>query len=418
MAAGSVNVTGLLSTQAAPMQYNYSGCGESSIDSFLRVDLNNPDSPYNQTSLFEGNRGDFKSVPPGLGAADNDRIIALREVFFVSSNRVMVKVTELSPNSGRVYYNHYNLNSWDGWYSPGQDTPRQNMLINPTFTDPINQRGQTQYTGEIYGIDCWKGTWTGNGVLSLVNPGTADGCVSLFRSGYQAHMTQLIENSKELAGKTVTLSALMKNDAGGISGISLQGKTSSGSDFSQIRGVGKNSEAYTLLSITETVPANTVGLFADLTSANSVKSYAKAAKLELGTQQTLAHQDANGNWVLNDPPPDKTLELLKCKRYYQRYGSGLTCLVHTANEVLFTLPFPVKMRTTPTVKLLSDTIQLYDPVKAAPTTLTGASISISAVTERSMGSVVVQGTFSSAPTKGTVLRMNRDPDILELSAEL
>lgn len=37
-----------------------------------------------------------------------------------------------------------------------------------------------------------------------------------------------------------------------------------------------------------------------------------AAKLELGSVQTLAHQDANGNWVLNDPPPDKGVETLKC----------------------------------------------------------------------------------------------------------
>ena len=47
-----------------------------------------------------------------------------------------------------------------------------------------------------------------------------------------------------------------------------------------------------------------------------------AVKLELGTHQTLAHQDAAGNWVLNDPPPDKTLEMLKCQRYYQVFSSA------------------------------------------------------------------------------------------------
>ena len=48
--------------------------------------------------------------------------------------------------------------------------------------------------------------------------------------------------------------------------------------------------------------------------------FVKAIKLELGSQQTLAHQDAAGNWVLNDPPPDKALELLKCQRYYQVFS--------------------------------------------------------------------------------------------------
>ena len=42
-----------------------------------------------------------------------------------------------------------------------------------------------------------------------------------------------------------------------------------------------------------------------------------AAKLELGRNQTLAHQDEDGTWMLNDPPPDKALELAKCQRYYQ-----------------------------------------------------------------------------------------------------
>ena len=48
----------------------------------------------------------------------------------------------------------------------------------------------------------------------------------------------------------------------------------------------------------------------------------KAIKLELGDHQTLAHQDENGNWVPNEPPPDKNMELLKCQRYYQLYSSA------------------------------------------------------------------------------------------------
>lgn len=41
-----------------------------------------------------------------------------------------------------------------------------------------------------------------------------------------------------------------------------------------------------------------------------------AAKLEIGTEQTLAHREGD-TWVLNDPPPNPTLELLKCMRYQQ-----------------------------------------------------------------------------------------------------
>ena len=51
----------------------------------------------------------------------------------------------------------------------------------------------------------------------------------------------------------------------------------------------------------------------------------KAIKLELGSQQTLAHQDENGNWVLNDPPPDKGMELWKCRQHF-RIIQGATYL--------------------------------------------------------------------------------------------
>ena len=78
-----------------------------------------------------------------------------------------------------------------------------------------------------------------------------------------------------------------------------------------------------------------------------------AAKLELGSQQTLAHQDAAGNWVLNDPPPDKTLELLKCQRYFKSIGGVDTHMMgqvnySKANEVVVNVP-GVPMRATPTL---------------------------------------------------------------------
>ena len=47
----------------------------------------------------------------------------------------------------------------------------------------------------------------------------------------------------------------------------------------------------------------------------------KAVKLELGSQQTLAHQDENGNWVLNEIP-DYGEQLARCQRYFQLYSSA------------------------------------------------------------------------------------------------
>ena len=63
-----------------------------------------------------------------------------------------------------------------------------------------------------------------------------------------------------------------------------------------------------------------------------------AVKLEHGPVQTLARQDASGNWVLNDPPPNKALELAKCQRYqvafsvpYTVIGSGFAINSTTAH---------------------------------------------------------------------------------------
>ncbi|MDE6588984.1 MAG: hypothetical protein K2K53_01290, partial [Oscillospiraceae bacterium] len=80
----------------------------------------------------------------------------------------------------------------------------------------------------------------------------------------------------------------------------------------------------------------------------------RAAKLEVGSVQTLAHQDEDGNWVLNDPPPDKAVELLKCQRYYYRpgrsyYTSGY--VTSSARQYYMPIELPAPMRTTPTVSM-------------------------------------------------------------------
>lgn len=92
-----------------------------------------------------------------------------------------------------------------------------------------------------------------------------------------------------------------------------------------------------------------------------------AAKLELGNAQTLAHQDEEGNWVLNDPPPDKALELAKCQRYYEKsyslnYEPGRP--KSFANEIIMTamntttfyngnVRYQTRKRATPNITLYS-----------------------------------------------------------------
>ena len=86
-----------------------------------------------------------------------------------------------------------------------------------------------------------------------------------------------------------------------------------------------------------------------------------AAKLELGSQQTLAHQDADGNWVLNEIP-DYGEQLARCQRYYYDSRFGITAnsngayailLDGASNHLVGNYRFPVTMRTNPSVKIYS-----------------------------------------------------------------
>ena len=78
------------------------------------------------------------------------------------------------------------------------------------------------------------------------------------------------------------------------------------------------------MALTATLP-QTINNFSiyvyGASEAGAGEGYLHAAKLELGTTQTLAHQDENGNWVLNEIP-DYGEQLARCQRYYQLYSSA------------------------------------------------------------------------------------------------
>ena len=90
-----------------------------------------------------------------------------------------------------------------------------------------------------------------------------------------------------------------------------------------------------------------------------------AAKLELGPQQTLAHQDADGNWVLNEIP-DYGEQLRRCQRYFYRlkaqnsnnFGVWALGYLQTTTQGRFLVNFPNTMRTLPT-RTMSGTLQMY-----------------------------------------------------------
>lgn len=75
----------------------------------------------------------------------------------------------------------------------------------------------------------------------------------------------------------------------------------------------------------------------------------KAVKLELGSQQTLAHQE-NGVWVLNEIPKLGD-QLAECQRYLIPIDNWtrVRTSYYSGTALFFTVPIPSTMRTTPAI---------------------------------------------------------------------
>lgn len=235
--------------------------------------------------------------------------------------------------------------NWDG-----KAAANPNLLDNWYFKYPINQRGKTTYDisrESAYTIDRWWAIFAGVTVSS-------DGIVlQSNNTTYGAHIRQALEEPIRFAGRTVTASVLVKN----ISGTAKMGITkSTGINSGQVN-IKVINLSNGLNTFTVTLP-NDIGsttypcLLFRLETGNKNNSQSVeiiAAKLELGSVQTLAHQE-NGIWVLNDAPPNKQQELAKCQRYFipvDGIGRYPATISGTSNVVQIFVPTPVSMRARP-----------------------------------------------------------------------
>ena len=216
------------------------------------------------------------------------------------------------------------------------------------------------YTGIGYTIDRWElAVWNANSITMSVE---ADG-VRLIGTSNSANSAQLRESTQLLsfaAGAVVTASILVT--ALGANGayprllLYKSDGTSIGSCI--IESVG-------LHTLTVAIPAdvgNSVilawGQEASLGGSGNTDITVSAVKLELGSVQTLAHQDANGAWVLNEIP-DYGEQLRRCQRYFVRIGdsaAGYTGTIGISNCANATgsntfIPTPVTLRATPAITL-------------------------------------------------------------------
>ena len=230
-----------------------------------------------------------------------------------------------------------------------------NLLDNWYFGKPVNQRGQTSYTGSGYTIDRW--IRQGSNIVTTLN----EGYVSVV--GYGGNLDQILEGdiSKYLRGKEVTLSTLARGNIAIIS-----------EDFTGSYVVAYlQSETFTVVSKTITVRSDADRFIYHVQPQDGDPSDVIAVKLELGSQQTLAHQE-NGVWVLNEIP-DYGEQLRRCQRYYWKVdhnswpGVAPFTGTYDGERILLNgLTFPVTMRTKPTISNLI----LYERGSGASKTVT------------------------------------------------
>ena len=135
-----------------------------------------------------------------------------------------------------------------------------------------------------------------------------------------------------------------------------------------------------------------------------------AAKLEPGPFQTLAHQEGS-KWVLNDPPPNYALELLKCQRHFYAanaignsiayFGQGTTNNTNTLVEIEVQIP---NMRSYPAVSYRGSFYLESENGEKLP--VTGISVFRSGVVSPILLGVKTSGTL----TKGKLYRLLANDD--------
>ena len=204
------------------------------------------------------------------------------------------------------------------------------------------------YVGVGYGIDMWK--TEGSGTVTI----TDDGITLQKASGAEYFVFEtFLERSRVNAADTVSLSVLTGSALHALAGTIQAGIVV----VSLTANINDRFEIYDV----DALPSVHIARFVIVSDTPVLL---RACKLELGDQQTLAHQDSSGNWVLNEVPSYADT-LRACQRYFQRIKASYGYMrfgasqpyTNTLSGVI--VPFLSEMRTTPTVAA-SGSFALFD----------------------------------------------------------
>lgn len=192
-------------------------------------------------------------------------------------------LTEAQASQARANIQASNPNLLRNWYFVGGGS----QLGYGVF--PINQRGQTSYTGVTYTIDSWRCTNSGGTVNVLAD------CIELSSTSGSMHLRQYIATLPEGA---YTFSAYFKGTGTIAVGVSQNDSTVDSNSIS-------NKTDWTLVRIRVTSSIDSVFI---RYIGGSGTAYIKSVKLEKGSYSTLSLDI-----------PDFGEELYKCSTYSRPY---------------------------------------------------------------------------------------------------
>ena len=222
-----------------------------------------------------------------------------------------------------------------------------NLLDNWYFGKPVNQMGQTEWLSSAsVNVPCvdrwnWWGQYAAGSTLKLLG----DGLQLIGKpeaTGLYQGISQKIEKDRLPVGATVTLSALVKAEADANILLSIGAQS--------YQGVPVPANTWTLVAAVFNVPSveQTHSINIQRNTAGATFTV-KAIKLELGSQQTLAHQE-DGVWVLNEIPRFSD-QLAACQRYLIPINNWtrVRASYYSGTALFFAVPIPSTMRTTPAI---------------------------------------------------------------------
>lgn len=229
---------------------------------------------------------------------------------------------------------------------------RPNLLLNPFFA--VNQRGQSTYTTTGYTVDGWR--MAANTASSLTVQ--EDGVLLTAISQYGTYVGQQIppEEVARLRGETICFSAFcgQNDNAAWTANIYVNDQ------WRDAFALTPNAVSAKVFAVPG--DAQRIHLSYGAGAAGSCKL--RAAKVELGNTQTLGYQDEDGAWhLLPQPESDYATQLARCQRYQIPIDGAIRYRASQiyADLILFYLPLPVTMVTTPIIESAgADRLHVYN----------------------------------------------------------